>query len=92
MPRAPLTRQSRDDESFVPRVSEEILQTQIQEVVCYIWDNYLQISESAEHIFVLGAGNAYLGVKVLLVNRGTYFFVIMLCRTNTNGPRLQIPH
>ncbi|EPE07668.1 histone deacetylase [Ophiostoma piceae UAMH 11346] len=56
-------------ESFVPKVSEEILQTQIQEVVCYIWDNYLQISESAEHIFVLGAGNAYLGVKVLLVNR-----------------------
>lgn len=46
------------------------MQSQIQELVCYIWDNYLQISESAQQIFLLGVGNAYLGVKVLLVNRG----------------------
>jgi histone deacetylase 6 len=48
------------------------MQSQIQELVCYIWDNYLQISESAQSIFLLGVGNAYLGVKVLLVNRGMY--------------------
>lgn len=48
------------------------MQSQIQELVCYIWDNYLQISESAQQIFLLGVGNAYLGVKVLLVNRGMY--------------------
>ncbi|KAL1900896.1 Histone deacetylase hda1 [Sporothrix stenoceras] len=56
-------------ESFIPRISEEVMQSQIQELVCYIWDNYLQISESAQQIFLLGVGNAYLGVKVLLVNR-----------------------
>ncbi|CAK7203248.1 Histone deacetylase hda1 [Sporothrix eucalyptigena] len=61
--------QPEDNESFNPRISEEIMQSQIQELICYIWDNYLQISESAQQIFLLGVGNAYLGVKVLLVNR-----------------------
>ena len=37
--------------------------------MCYIWDNYLQLYE-AESIFLMGVGNAYLGVKVLLINRG----------------------
>ena len=53
----------------MPRINEELMQSQIQELVCYIWDNYLQISEASPQIFLLGVGNAYLGVKVLLVNR-----------------------
>lgn len=56
------------------------MQSQIQELVCYIWDNYLQISESAQQIFLLGVGNAYLGVKVLLVNRGMYLHQSYLLR------------
>ncbi|KIH93503.1 histone deacetylase 6/10 [Sporothrix brasiliensis 5110] len=60
---------NQDNESFIPRINEEVIQSQIQELVCYIWDNYLQISETAQQIFLLGVGNAYLGVKVLLVNR-----------------------
>ncbi len=58
-------------DSHTPRASQEALQQQIQELVCFIWDNYLQISDAAEEIFLMGVGNAYFGVKVLLVNRGT---------------------
>ncbi|KAI1636766.1 putative histone deacetylase A [Biscogniauxia mediterranea] len=57
-----------DTEAFSPRMTEKTLQHQIQELVCYIWDNYLQLYEP-EDLFLLGVGNAYLGVKVLLTNR-----------------------
>lgn len=59
-----------DMESFIPRSDERTLQAQIQELVCYVWDNYLQVSDAAEEMFLMGVGNAYLGVKLLLINRG----------------------
>jgi histone deacetylase 6 len=40
--------------------------------MCYIWDNYLQLYDSVEDIFLMGVGNAYLGIKVLLINRRTF--------------------
>ncbi len=46
------------------------MQNQIQELICFVWDNYLQLSDAAEHIFLMGVGNAYLGVKLLLTSRG----------------------
>ncbi|KAI1433067.1 histone deacetylase [Xylaria sp. CBS 124048] len=57
-----------DLDAFIPRTTEKTLQQQIQELVCYLWDNYLQLYD-AEDIFLLGVGDAYLGVKVLLTNR-----------------------
>ncbi|KAI0914628.1 histone deacetylase [Ustulina deusta] len=57
-----------DLDAFMPRTPEKILQKQIEELVCYIWDNYLQLYD-AEELFLLGIGDAYLGVKVLLTNR-----------------------
>ncbi|KAI1780603.1 putative histone deacetylase A [Hypoxylon cercidicola] len=57
-----------DFESFTPRANEKTLQRQIQELVCYIWDNYLQLYD-VEQLFLVGVGNAYLGVKILLTNR-----------------------
>ncbi|KAI8624593.1 histone deacetylase [Xylariaceae sp. FL1651] len=57
-----------DLDAFLPRASEKSLQHQIQELVCYIWDNYLQLYD-VEELFLLGVGNAYLGVKVLLTSR-----------------------
>jgi histone deacetylase 6 len=51
-------------------MDEKALQAQLQELVCYLWDNYIQIFESVDDIFLMGAGNAYLGIKVLLMNRG----------------------
>lgn len=44
----------------------------MRELVCYIWDNYLQLYDSVEEIFLMGVGNAYLGVKMLLISRGTF--------------------
>lgn len=43
----------------------------MRQLVCYVWDNFLQLYDTDE-IFLLGVGNAYLGVKVLLVNRGEF--------------------
>ncbi|KAI1803811.1 histone deacetylase [Daldinia bambusicola] len=57
-----------DIDAFTPRADEKTLQRQIQELVCYIWDNYLQLYD-VEDLFIVGVGNAYLGVKVLLTNR-----------------------
>ncbi|KAK3684282.1 hypothetical protein B0T22DRAFT_273278 [Podospora appendiculata] len=56
-------------DSFAPRVDERAMQAQIQELMCYIWDNYLQLYDGAEKIVLMGVGNAYLGIKVLLINR-----------------------
>ncbi|KAK4122591.1 histone deacetylase A-like protein [Parathielavia appendiculata] len=58
-----------DTDAFTPRADERTLQAQVQELMCYLWDNYLQLYESAEDIFLMGVGNAYLGIKVLLINR-----------------------
>lgn len=66
-----LTR-SQDIDPFIPVMRERALQEQIQQLICYLWDNYLQLHETNE-IFLLGVGNAYLGVKVLLLNRGKMF-------------------
>ncbi|KAI0156355.1 histone deacetylase [Xylariaceae sp. FL1272] len=66
-----------DMDALQPRASEKTLQQQIQELVCYIWDNQLQIYQDVEEIFLLGVGNAYLGVKLLLTNRE--------CRKNISG-------
>ncbi|KAK6955006.1 hypothetical protein Daesc_002636 [Daldinia eschscholtzii] len=65
---------SEDIDAFTPRADEKTLQRQIQELVCYIWDNYLQLYD-VEDLFIVGVGNAYLGVKVLLTNRGVINFV-----------------
>ncbi|CAK7568520.1 MAG: Histone deacetylase hda1 [Sporothrix epigloea] len=69
--------EAEENEPFVARINEEMMQSQIQELICYIWDNYLQISEASPEIFLLGVGNAYLGVKVLLVHRD--------CKARING-------
>lgn len=62
----------------MPRATEKSLQQQIQELVCYIWDNYLQLYD-VEELFLLGIGDAYLGVKVLLTNRRTYLLRDSAC-------------
>ena len=49
-------------------MAERELQQQITSLVCYLWDNYIQMYE-AEDIFLMGVGNAYLGVKMLLISR-----------------------
>ncbi|KAL7787084.1 hypothetical protein V8C37DRAFT_390950 [Trichoderma ceciliae] len=57
-----------DMEAFIPEFNEKEILEQILSLVCYLWDNFLQLYETDE-IVLLGVGNAYLGVKVLLINR-----------------------
>ena len=51
-------------------MGEKALEAQVMELVCYLWDNYIQLYDSIDDIFLMGVGNAYLGVKALLMNRG----------------------
>lgn len=44
------------------------MEADIKELMCYLWDNYLQLY-NAEKIFIMGIGYAYIGVKMLLLNR-----------------------
>ena len=64
-----LLKHQQDTEAFIPRADERAIQAQVQELMCYIWDNYLQLYDSVDDIFLMGVGNAYLGIKVLLINR-----------------------
>lgn len=43
-------------------------QKQTEELCIYLWDNYLDVSE-AKNIFLIGVGDAVLGLINLLVNR-----------------------
>lgn len=52
-------------------MAEKAQQAQIQELICYLWDNYIQLIDSVDELFLMGVGNAYVGIKVLLMNRGT---------------------
>lgn len=61
---------AQDMDTHIPRADERTLQTQVQELMCFIWDNYLQLCDNIEDIFLVGVGSAYLGIKVLLINRG----------------------
>jgi hypothetical protein len=77
----------------VPRPSELTLSQQIKELMNYIWDNYVQLYE-LDDLFLMGVGNAYLGVKLLLTERREYHFIVVLSSswTNIGHGRLQRPH
>ena len=83
-------------------LGEKAQQAQIQELICYLWDNYIQLID-ADDLFIMGVGNASIGVKALLVNRGTLNPQIhpftpslstLLTVANHQPPitRLQVPH
>ncbi len=57
-----------DDQGINERVNEEELQQKITELVCYLWDNYLESYDSRD-IVLMGVGYSYLGVKMLLTSR-----------------------
>lgn len=62
------------DESmgFKPKISEADLNEQAKNLLCYLWDNYLEGYRS-HTIVLMGVGDAYLGVKQLLTSRGECF-------------------
>lgn len=58
------------------------MEAEIRELICYLWDNYLQLYD-ADKIFILGVGYAYIGIKMLLLNRsdasppGQFYFTYL---------------
>lgn len=58
-----------DTDAHTPATGERELHRQILEIMTFVWDNYLQLYDSAEDMFLIGAGAAYLGIKTLLINR-----------------------
>ena len=54
---------------FQPKLSELELQNQTKDLLCYLWDNYLE-GFASKQIVLMGIGDAYLGVKQLLTFRG----------------------
>ncbi|KAI4593273.1 Histone deacetylase hda1 [Pestalotiopsis sp. 9143b] len=57
-----------DVDPFMQRPGELTLSQQIKELMNYIWDNYVQLYDF-EDLFLIGVGNANLGVKLLLTER-----------------------
>lgn len=57
---------------YQPATDLRTLEGQMRELMCWLWDNYLQLYDPVPEIFLMGVGNAYLGVKVLLISRGTF--------------------
>lgn len=62
-------RHSESTSPYTPELNEKQLEAQVQELVCYLWDNYLQLYDDTEEMFIMGVGYAYIGVKMLLLNR-----------------------
>jgi histone deacetylase 6 len=60
-----------DTDPYMPKLSEPVLGQQMKELLCYLWDNYFEVN-TASSIFIMGVGDAYLGIKQLLTSRGIY--------------------
>lgn len=60
---------SNENPAFIVNPTTKFLETQTKELLCYLWDNYLEAFESRS-IVLMGVGDAYLGVKQLLTSRG----------------------
>lgn len=58
-----------DEEGFIERPAEMIHRERMKELMCFLWDNYLEMHDS-EHIVLMGVGDSYSAVRELLVNRG----------------------
>lgn len=58
-----------DTEGYAEKSVEKVLGEQMKELMTYIWDNYLQLADGGDKIILMGIGDAYLGIKQLLINR-----------------------
>ncbi len=59
---------------YTPQVAEDVIENQTKELICYIWDNYIVVSDTGAQVFLMGVGKAYNAVKALLLsNRGAIF-------------------
>ena len=67
-----LTRHAlQDNDPYHAPAPEAELTKHLLSLMCYLWDNYIQLFQ-AEELFLMGVGNAYLGIKILLINRSIH--------------------
>ncbi|OBT59650.1 hypothetical protein VE04_00159 [Pseudogymnoascus sp. 24MN13] len=57
-----------EEEGFIERPTEMVHRERMKELMCYLWDNYLELHDS-EHVVLMGVGDSYSAVRELLVNR-----------------------
>ncbi|KAE9362747.1 histone deacetylase-like protein [Stipitochalara longipes BDJ] len=57
-----------ETDPFEPKATEGTLREMTKELLCYLWDNYFEINPSSS-ITLMGVGDAYLGIKELLISR-----------------------
>ncbi|KAI9053957.1 hypothetical protein LZ554_002901 [Drepanopeziza brunnea f. sp. 'monogermtubi'] len=60
--------QPSDTDPYVPKPTEGTMGAQVRDLLCFIWDNYLELNRDA-NITLMGVGDAYFGIKQLLVAR-----------------------
>ncbi|KAB5585303.1 histone deacetylase A-like protein [Coniochaeta sp. 2T2.1] len=58
-----------DIEPHTEATNEAKLQDQMRTLVTFLWDNYIQLYDHEPEIFLMGVGQAYLGIKILLLER-----------------------
>lgn len=51
-----------------PRPTVVELEIQMKDLICYIWDNFIELYAS-NNIIIMGVGDAYLAIKQLLTSR-----------------------
>lgn len=57
-----------DTDPYTDRSNETLAAKQIKDLLCYLWDNYFELNPDAS-LTLLGVGDAYFGIKQLLVSR-----------------------
>ncbi|KAK6583588.1 hypothetical protein PZA11_003318 [Diplocarpon coronariae] len=57
-----------DADPYAPKPTESIVAQQTRELLCYLWDNYIELNPSAS-LSLMGVGDAYFGIKQLLISR-----------------------
>ncbi|CZR53652.1 related to histone deacetylase A [Phialocephala subalpina] len=62
--------QSNNLDGYLPKANESVLANQTKELLCYVWDNWLETIAGAS-VTLVGVGDAYLGIKQLLTSRDT---------------------
>ncbi|KAF4821254.1 Histone deacetylase clr3 [Colletotrichum tropicale] len=58
-----------DMDPYNPKIADKELLAELQELLNYLWDNYIQLYEDANDIILMGVGRSYNGVKQLLTSR-----------------------
>lgn len=78
-----------EEEGFIERPAEMVHRERMKELMCYLWDNYLELHDS-EHVVLMGVGDSYSAVRELLVNRGEDS-LFLLSSFGSAGPGI-LPH